>query len=223
VPDAPDAPGRRGSRTVNDAPPSGARPPAVIVPPRRVVSRCAMAGPGPLPTARTPRYRSVSAPRSKATATPSSVRPGPPSRTCTTAPPPPSGRRARTSGRPAGYTDRRAYDLISDGFGPGTNGQFTIVADLGGTPPGTGTTALAASLHDALATTPGVARASAAAPSDDGTLLVDRLETRLTDRTRARYPLGLRVTKADVTGTGLAITLDGGPSTLPVRKTEKEP
>jgi LmeA-like phospholipid-binding len=53
--------------------------------------------------------------------------------------------------------------------------------------------------------------------------LVDRLETRLTDRTAARYPLGLRVTRTDVTDTGLAITLDGGPSRLPTKNTGKEP
>jgi hypothetical protein len=48
--------------------------------------------------------------------------------------------------------------------------------------------------------------------------VVDRLGARLADRTRARYPLGLRVTKADVTGAGLAITLDGGASRLPADK-----
>ncbi|MHB9856962.1 LmeA family phospholipid-binding protein [Streptomyces sp. YIM S03343] len=48
--------------------------------------------------------------------------------------------------------------------------------------------------------------------------IVNRLETRLTDRTEARYPLGLRVTKTDVTRTGLAVTLDGGESTLPAKK-----
>ena len=73
---------------------------------------------------------------------------------------------------PTTYTDRRAYDLVSDGFGPGTNGQFTIVTDVTGAHSGTGTTALAASLHDALAATPGVAKASTPVPSDDGALLV---------------------------------------------------
>ncbi|MEU6538485.1 MMPL family transporter [Streptomyces sp. NPDC047000] len=73
---------------------------------------------------------------------------------------------------PTTYTDRRAYDLISDAFGPGTNGQFTVVTDLTGVRPATDTTALAASLHDALAATPGVARTSTPVPSDDGALLV---------------------------------------------------
>lgn len=74
---------------------------------------------------------------------------------------------------PADYTDRRAFDLVSEGFGPGTNGQFTIVADLD--TERTDTPAeiqdLSASLHDALAAVPGVARASTPVATDDGALL----------------------------------------------------
>ncbi|KAB1144689.1 MMPL family transporter [Streptomyces luteolifulvus] len=70
---------------------------------------------------------------------------------------------------PADYTDRRAYDLISDGFGPGTNGQFTIVADLDGTSEGRG---LSEELHDALAATPGVAHVSTLTLTQDQALLV---------------------------------------------------
>ncbi|MFJ5531841.1 MMPL family transporter [Streptomyces sp. NPDC093261] len=75
---------------------------------------------------------------------------------------------------PAGYTDRRAYDLISDGFGPGTNGQFTVVAALDrhrtGSPDAI--RALSTTLHDALARTPGVAQVSTPVATDDRTLLV---------------------------------------------------
>ncbi|MHC3467440.1 MMPL family transporter [Streptomyces sp. 7R007] len=71
---------------------------------------------------------------------------------------------------PTAYTDRRAYDLIADGFGPGTNGQFTVVADLHGS--GTDPAALARRLRDALTATPGVARATTPVSSDDHTLLV---------------------------------------------------
>ncbi|MEW1648928.1 MMPL family transporter [Streptomyces sp. NPDC091219] len=71
---------------------------------------------------------------------------------------------------PADYTDRRAYDLISDGFGPGTNGQFTVVADLGGQQ--TDIKELTTSLDDALAATPGVAHTSTPAATDDQALLV---------------------------------------------------
>ncbi|WP_416956064.1 MMPL family transporter [Streptomyces sp. Agncl-13] len=71
---------------------------------------------------------------------------------------------------PTGYTDRRAYDLIADAFGPGTNGQFTIVADVDGAHTDTG--GLSATLHDALAATPGVAHVTTSVANDDHTLLV---------------------------------------------------
>ena len=38
----------------------------------------------------------------------------------------PAGRRAR---RPTTSTERRAYDLLTDGFGPGFNGPLTVVVD----------------------------------------------------------------------------------------------
>ncbi len=71
---------------------------------------------------------------------------------------------------PKDYTDRRAHDLIADGFGPGTNGQFTIVADLGDTR--TDPAALSGPLHDALAATPGTAHVTTPVTSDDGALLI---------------------------------------------------
>ncbi|WP_019709899.1 MMPL family transporter [Streptomyces xinghaiensis] len=33
---------------------------------------------------------------------------------------------------PAGSTTRQAYDLLADGFGPGTNGPLTLVSEIGG-------------------------------------------------------------------------------------------
>ncbi|MFF4658291.1 MMPL family transporter [Streptomyces sp. NPDC001381] len=75
---------------------------------------------------------------------------------------------------PGDYTDRRAYDLVSDGFGPGTNGQFTVVAHLDRERADgpAGTAGLSASLHDALASAPGVARVSAPAATEDQALLI---------------------------------------------------
>jgi RND superfamily putative drug exporter len=71
---------------------------------------------------------------------------------------------------PASYTDKQAYDLIAGGFGPGYNGPFTIVIDVGH---GAGAdTGLAASLRSDLARTAGVARATPLTPSPDGALLV---------------------------------------------------
>lgn len=71
---------------------------------------------------------------------------------------------------PTDYTDRRAYDLIADAFGPGTNGQFTIVANLADTR--TDPATLSGPLHDALTATPGIAHVTTPIPSDDGALLI---------------------------------------------------
>jgi putative drug exporter of the RND superfamily len=73
------------------------------------------------------------------------------------------------SADPGSYTDKRAYDLISQAFGPGVNGRFTVVVDVSRhTAP---VADLAAATQRALATTPGVARASALRPSPDGAFL----------------------------------------------------
>jgi RND superfamily putative drug exporter len=51
-------------------------------------------------------------------------------------------------------TTRKAYDLLAQGFGPGTNGPLVVAVDLGATPGGQ---AALDKLHTALAQTPGVA------------------------------------------------------------------
>jgi putative drug exporter of the RND superfamily len=73
------------------------------------------------------------------------------------------------SADPVSYTDKQAYDLISEGFGPGYNGPFTIVVDVGHG--AAGDTSLAASLQHDLAATSGVAKATPLTPSPDGALL----------------------------------------------------
>ena len=71
---------------------------------------------------------------------------------------------------PTSFTDKRAYDLIAEGFGVGANGPMTVVVDTSGanrTP-----SELATSVSDALASTPGVARSSPPAASEDGVVLL---------------------------------------------------
>src|SRR5450631_3590181 len=71
---------------------------------------------------------------------------------------------------PTSFTDRRAYDLIDQGFGPGVNGRFTIVVDLAhSTAPAT---TLATTTQQTVAATPGVEKASALKASPDGAILV---------------------------------------------------
>ena len=71
---------------------------------------------------------------------------------------------------PASYTDKQAYDLVSEGFGPGYNGPFSIVVDVGHG--ASAATALAAKVQSDLAGLSGVAKASPLSPTPDGALLV---------------------------------------------------
>jgi putative drug exporter of the RND superfamily len=69
---------------------------------------------------------------------------------------------------PHSYTDKRAYDLTTKGFGPGANGPFTIVVAVAhGSPP-----TLAQTLQRTLKDVPDVAAMSSLTPSPDGALLV---------------------------------------------------
>ena len=73
---------------------------------------------------------------------------------------------------PAGSTAKKAYDALSAGFGPGANGPFTVVVQLGrGVHGTTGRQALQAQLHKALAQTPDVAAVSPVKATPDGALL----------------------------------------------------
>ncbi|MCX4695383.1 MMPL family transporter [Streptomyces sp. NBC_01408] len=71
-------------------------------------------------------------------------------------------------------TDRRAYDLITEGFGPGANGPLTVVThlDSGQVASPARRQDLAASLRHALAAVPGVASVTPPAPSPDQVLLI---------------------------------------------------
>ena len=76
---------------------------------------------------------------------------------------------------PTSTTTRRAYDLLSDGFGPGFNGPLILAVEL---PAGATTQTDQAAVDDvvhAIATTPGVAFASPAIPNPDGTVAVMRV------------------------------------------------
>lgn len=57
---------------------------------------------------------------------------------------------------PEGTSNREGYDLLAEGFGPGTTGPLLVVSDLGG---GDGKAVLQR-LHDELESTPGIASVS---------------------------------------------------------------
>ncbi|MFD9366161.1 MMPL family transporter [Streptomyces sp. NPDC060020] len=71
-------------------------------------------------------------------------------------------------------TDRRAYDLITEGFGPGANGPLTVVAHLDSRQVADEARRqeLAASLRRELAAVPGVASVTPPVPSPDNVLLI---------------------------------------------------
>jgi len=71
---------------------------------------------------------------------------------------------------PTSYTDRQAYDLMSQGFGPGSNGPFTIVIDTGSN--ASADSSLASKVQSALAGTADVATATPLTPTPDGVLLI---------------------------------------------------
>jgi RND superfamily putative drug exporter len=68
---------------------------------------------------------------------------------------------------PTSFTDRRAYDLIASGFGPGANGPFTIAVDQSAVP-AANRAALAQKLQKALTDVPGAASTSPLPPQPVG-------------------------------------------------------
>jgi len=72
---------------------------------------------------------------------------------------------------PTSFTDRRAYDLIATGFGPGANGPLTITIDQSAVPAADQPT-LTANLQKALTGLPNAASISPLTPVGDGKVLV---------------------------------------------------
>lgn len=70
---------------------------------------------------------------------------------------------------PADTTERQAYDLLDEGFGPGFNGPLTVVVDAGDA---ADPEMAAAAISEALAADPGVAIVGAPAFSPDGNTVV---------------------------------------------------
>jgi RND superfamily putative drug exporter len=72
---------------------------------------------------------------------------------------------------PTSFTDRRAYDLIAKGFGPGANAPLTIVIDQSRVP-SADHAALASELRKSLAGVPGAASVGPLQPAGDGKVLI---------------------------------------------------
>ncbi|WP_250303212.1 MMPL family transporter [Streptomyces sp. A 4/2] len=117
---------------------------------------------------------------------------------------------------PKSFTDRRAYDLMTHAFGPGSNGPLTLVIDQTSVP-SSDRSALASQAQKALTDVPGAATVTPLTPTQDGDVLVgtayseqapqDETTTRLTDRlVHDTLPAAVSGTKAHgyVTGTTAA-------------------
>ena len=110
---------------------------------------------------------------------------------------------------PAGSTTRRAYDLVSQGFGPGTNGPIYAVAEL----PAGATTVELAPLLGSLRTTPGVVRVDQPVLSPSGRAAL----VTITPATGPQDPatgtllrhLRARVLPGATAGTGVRVHLGG--------------
>lgn len=72
---------------------------------------------------------------------------------------------------PTSFTDRRAYDLMSDAFGPGSNGPLTVVIDQTNVPQSQRSD-LASKAQQSLDKIQGAAAVTPLTPTQDGDLLV---------------------------------------------------
>jgi RND superfamily putative drug exporter len=72
---------------------------------------------------------------------------------------------------PKSFTDRRAFDLMSSAFGPGSNGPLTLVIDQSAVPQAD-RSALATSAQNALSKVPDAATITPLTPTSDGDVLV---------------------------------------------------
>ncbi|MEV6398663.1 MMPL family transporter [Streptomyces sp. NPDC051907] len=92
---------------------------------------------------------------------------------------------------PKSFTDRRAYDLMSEAFGPGSNGPLTLVIDQTSVP-SADRSALSSAAQKALTDVPGAAVITPLKPTSDGDVLIataysqqapqDEVTTELTNR-----------------------------------------
>jgi RND superfamily putative drug exporter len=110
---------------------------------------------------------------------------------------------------PKSFTTRRAYDLLSDGFGKGFNGPFLLTASL----PHPHDLSGAQQLVAALRTTPGVASVSDPQPNDAGDTAVIQLvpttSPQAAETERLVDTLRKDVVPKAVAGTGVDVKVSG--------------
>jgi RND superfamily putative drug exporter len=117
---------------------------------------------------------------------------------------------ADAGSRPTSDTTRRAYDLLSQGFGPGFNGPLLIAAE---TPGGASDMAALRRLSDQLNQTPGVAFASPPIPNQQGDAAILQVFPATSPQDKATNDLVTRIRQhvvPDATRGSTAIARVGG-------------
>jgi RND superfamily putative drug exporter len=113
--------------------------------------------------------------------------------------------------RPETDTTRRAYDLLSAGFGPGFNGPLLLAAE---TPNGPADRAALERLAGVLSETPGVAFATAPIASQAGTAAILQVAPATSPQDEATTDLVHRlrddVIPAAIAGSGVDVKVSGG-------------
>ncbi|MFE2109568.1 MMPL family transporter [Kitasatospora sp. NPDC059463] len=110
------------------------------------------------------------------------------------------------------FTDRRAYDLMSEAFGPGSNGPLTLVVDQGAVAAGE-RPAVQASVQQALTGLPGAASVGPLQTSPDGVVLFNTVVPATAPQDRATTDLVNRLSDTvlpdAVAGTGAKTYVTG--------------
>ncbi|MFJ9422186.1 MMPL family transporter [Streptomyces sp. NPDC101249] len=93
---------------------------------------------------------------------------------------------------PTSFTDRRAYDLMTDAFGPGSNGPLTVVVDQTHVPADQ-RSALSAQAQKTLDAVPGAATVTPLTPTADGDVLIGTVYSRQSPQDAATTDLTNRL------------------------------
>ncbi|MCT9079788.1 MMPL family transporter [Streptomyces fulvoviolaceus] len=93
---------------------------------------------------------------------------------------------------PTSFTDRRAYDLMTDAFGPGSNGPLTVVIDQTAVPD-SGRSALATQAQKTLDGVSGAAAVTPLTPTTDGDVLIGTVYSKESPQSAATTDLTNRL------------------------------
>ncbi|MFF6999678.1 MMPL family transporter [Streptomyces sp. NPDC008313] len=93
---------------------------------------------------------------------------------------------------PESFTDRRAYDIMAQAFGPGSNGPLTVVIDQTGVPSDQ-RSALASQAQKALTGVQGAASSTPLTPTADGDVLVSTVFSKESPQSAATTGLANRL------------------------------